>query len=165
MRARSCPCPRGSLGRPRRPRVCVRHRAEGPENLLGMVNPGAFSGRRFTGRGVVELIQRTEAPSPIGSLLPTLDPWILSVVALVAKPRRSQNSEKRSCVPNSHPLGLRSAGYVSTLSRRCELALPKDREVRVLVRACVQELRSNAPPIVRGLPTPLPPTRRSRTPH
>jgi putative transposase len=41
-------------------------------------------------------------------------------------------------------LGLRSAGYVSTLSRRCELALPKDREVRVLVRACVEELRSNA---------------------
>jgi len=59
----------------------------------------------------------------------------------------------------------RIAGYVSTLSRRCELALPKDRKVRVLVRACVEELRSNAPPIVRGLPTPLPPTRRSRTRH
>jgi hypothetical protein len=37
--------------------------AEGLENLLGMVNPGPFAGRRSTGGRVVERIQRTEAPS------------------------------------------------------------------------------------------------------
>jgi hypothetical protein len=58
------PCPRGSLGLPRRLRVDAHEKAEVPKNLLGMVSPDPFSGGRSTSRGVVERIERTEAPSP-----------------------------------------------------------------------------------------------------